>query len=111
MAASFELKKTANGQFMFNLKAANGEIILTSESYKEKTGALNGIESVRKNAPNDARYERKDGEGKYSFSLKAANGEKIGRGESYTSKSGRDNGIESVKKNAPEAKVKDVTEG
>lgn len=109
MAGTYELKKTANGKFMFNLKAGNGEVILTSESYNEKAGALHGIESVRKNSPDDARYERKDGDGSYSFSLKAGNGEKIGRSESYTSKAGRENGIESVKKNGPEATLKDIT--
>lgn len=49
MAGKFELKKTKNGQFFFNLKAANGQIILTSEMYKSKSGAQNGIESVKKN--------------------------------------------------------------
>ena len=51
MAGKFELKKTSNGQFRFNLKASNGQIIATSESYKTKAAALNGIESVKKNAP------------------------------------------------------------
>ena len=50
MAAEFELKKTANGQFHFNLKAGNGEIIATSEMYGSKASAENGIESVKKNA-------------------------------------------------------------
>ena len=51
MAGKFELKKTSNGQFRFNLKASNGQVIATSESYKTKAAALNGIESVKKNAP------------------------------------------------------------
>ena len=51
MAARFELKRDAAGKFRFNLKAANGEIIATSEAYERKSSALNGIESVRKNAP------------------------------------------------------------
>jgi uncharacterized protein len=50
MAAKFELKQTAGGQFHFNLKAGNGEIIATSEMYESKASAKNGIESVRKNA-------------------------------------------------------------
>ena len=58
MAGTFELKQAKNGQYMFNLKAGNGEIILTSEMYKAKAGAENGITSVRTNAPIDARYER-----------------------------------------------------
>jgi uncharacterized protein YegP (UPF0339 family) len=50
MAAKFELKKNAKGQFHFNLKAGNGEIIATSEMYESKASAKNGIESVKKNA-------------------------------------------------------------
>jgi hypothetical protein len=50
MAAKFVLSKTSNGQFRFNLKAGNGEIIATSESYTTKAAALGGIESVKKNA-------------------------------------------------------------
>jgi uncharacterized protein YegP (UPF0339 family) len=51
MAGKFELYKDARGEFRFRLKAGNGEIIATSEGYKSKAGALNGIESVQKNAP------------------------------------------------------------
>lgn len=47
----FELKPSSDNQFMFNLKASNDEIIATSERYTTKQSALNGIESVRKNAP------------------------------------------------------------
>jgi uncharacterized protein YegP (UPF0339 family) len=58
MAARFVLKAAAGGQFMFNLKAGNNEVILTSELYTQKASAEAGIESVRKNAPDDARFER-----------------------------------------------------
>lgn len=50
MAAKFEIKKTSGGQFHFNLKAGNGEIIATSEMYNSKDSAKNGIDSVKKNA-------------------------------------------------------------
>ena len=50
MAGKFELKKAASGQFHFNLKAGNGEIIATSEMYESKSAAKNGIDSVKKNA-------------------------------------------------------------
>ena len=50
MAAKFELTKDAVGNYRFNLKAANGEVIASSEAYETKTGALGGIESVRTNA-------------------------------------------------------------
>ena len=51
VAGKFEVKATKSGQFMFNLKASNGQIIATSEHYKTKAACLNGIESVKKNAP------------------------------------------------------------
>ncbi len=54
MAGKFELKTTKSGQFMFNLKAGNGQIIATSEHYTTKAAALNGIESVKTNAPDAA---------------------------------------------------------
>ena len=110
MAAKFELKQTANGEFMFNLKAGNGEIILTSERYKSKQGALNGIESVRKNAADAHRFEQREAaNGQPYFVLKAANGEIIGHSEQYATEQGMKNGIESVRKNAPEARVDDLT--
>ena len=50
MAGKFELKETKSGQYLFNLKASNGQIIATSEQYTTKAAALKGIESVRKHA-------------------------------------------------------------
>ena len=50
MSAKFVIKKDKSGQYRFNLKAGNGEIIATSESYTSKAGCKNGIESVKKNA-------------------------------------------------------------
>lgn len=54
MAGKFVIKKTSNGQYRFNLKAGNGEIIATSETYTSKAGAKAGIESVKENAPGAA---------------------------------------------------------
>jgi uncharacterized protein len=51
MAAKFELFKDKQGKYRFRLKAANGEIIAVGEAYESRSGALNGIESVRRNAP------------------------------------------------------------
>ncbi len=47
----FEIYKDNAGEFRFRLKAKNGEPILASEGYKAKASCVNGIESVRKNAP------------------------------------------------------------
>ncbi|HTT54619.1 MAG TPA: YegP family protein [Streptosporangiaceae bacterium] len=51
MAGKFVLKKGSSGKFHFNLLAGNGQVIATSEAYERKEAALNGIESVKKNAP------------------------------------------------------------
>jgi uncharacterized protein len=51
MAAKFELFKDHAGEFRFHLKAANGEIIASSQGYKSKEAAENGIKSVQTNAP------------------------------------------------------------
>ena len=51
MAGKFELYEDKSGEFRFRLKAGNGEVIATSsESYSSKAAALNGIESIQKNA-------------------------------------------------------------
>ncbi|MFC1866203.1 DUF1508 domain-containing protein [Chloroflexota bacterium] len=49
--AKFEINKDKAGEFRFNLVALNGEIIAVSEGYTNKDGVLNGIDSVRRNAP------------------------------------------------------------
>ncbi len=51
MTAKFVLKKGSTGKYHFNLLAANGQVIATSEAYESKAATLNGIESVKKNAP------------------------------------------------------------
>ena len=54
----FELKQSGD-KYHLSFKAANGQVILTSQMYASKSGAMNGIESVKKNAGNDDLYERK----------------------------------------------------
>ena len=53
----FEVYTDKAGEFRFRLKAANGQVIATGEGYKGKDSCLNGIESVKKNAP-DAEIEK-----------------------------------------------------
>ncbi|MBQ8801695.1 MAG: YegP family protein [Clostridium sp.] len=117
----FVITTTKNGEFTFNLKATNGQVILTaSESYSSEDGVKGGIESVQKNAlahvedqtvenfetlthPKYEVYQDKAGE--YRFRLKAKNGQNIGKSEGYKTKASCLNGIESVGKNAPEAEI------
>lgn len=98
-----------NQEYYFRLKAGNGQVILTSQGYANKSGAQNGVESVKKNAADESRFEKKTAaNGKFFFSLKAGNGQVIGSSQMYQAESGRDNGIASVAKNAG-GEVKDLT--
>lgn len=56
----FEMYTDKAGEFRFRLKARNGEVIAASEGYKAKASCLNGIDSVRRNAP-DAAVEKPEG--------------------------------------------------
>ncbi len=106
--AKFVITPSTNGDFRFNLKAGNGEIILTSQGYSSKSACKNGIESVRTNSQVDEHYEKiTANDGRYYFNLKAANTQVIGTSEMYESSSGRENGIASVKANAPGATVEE----
>lgn len=51
MAGKFEYYSDKSGKYRFRLKAGNGQIIATSEAYNSKDACLNGIESVKTNAP------------------------------------------------------------
>ncbi|MEX0314285.1 YegP family protein [Flagellimonas sp.] len=104
----FEIKTDKSGQFRFNLKAGNGQVILSSEAYTTKAACENGIESVKTNSQDDNRYDRKTAkDGSPYFNLKASNGQVIGASEMYSSSSAMENGIASVKSNAPGADVED----
>lgn len=106
MPGKFELKTASNGKFFFNLKAANGEVILTSQQYKDIASAKKGIASVQENAANEARFEIKTAkDGEFYFVLKAGNMQVIGNSETYPSEAALKKGIASVQKNAPDATI------
>jgi uncharacterized protein len=112
MPGKFEIKNARNGKVHFNLKASNGQTILSSEKYESRQAAVKGVESVRKNAGNEGRFERKTGkDGSAYFVLKAANGEPLGRSEMYKTKRSMENGIASVAKNAADSVVADADDG
>ena len=118
----FVISKDKKGEFRFNLKAGNGEIIASSEGYSSLDGCKNGIASVQKNcvaAIEDQTVEGfetlknpkfevyKDKAGEFRFRLKASNGQNIVVGEGYKAKAGCLNGIESIRKNAPDSEIKE----
>ena len=55
MAGKFELWTDKGGDWRFNLKASNGQVIATSQGYASKASAMNGIDSVKSNAPGAGR--------------------------------------------------------
>ncbi len=104
----FELKKSSD-KFHFVLKAANGQVVLSSQMYASKSSAMNGIESVKSNCGDDNCFEKKTAKnGKFHFNLKSTNGQIVGSSQMYANESGMNNGIDSVKNNAPSAEVKEV---
>lgn len=106
MAGKFEIYKDKAGEFRFRLKAANGQNILSSKSYKTRRGVVNGVESVRKNAPKPDRFEKiETASGKFAFQLKAANGRVIGSSHSYNSDYGAAKGIEAVERTATSSRI------
>lgn len=113
--------KTVKSGIKFDLKAKNGEVIATSETYSSEAACRKGIESVKANSviakledqtaadftvvtnPKFEVYVAKSGE--FRFRLKARNGEIIAASEGYKAKASCLNGIESVRKNAPDADI------
>lgn len=105
----------------FDLKAGNGEVILSSEVYNSLASCRNGVASVQKNAPIAALEDQTaegwkteknpkfeiytDKAGEFRFRLKARNGQIIGVSEGYKKMASCANGIESVRKNAADSKV------
>jgi uncharacterized protein YegP (UPF0339 family) len=84
--AQFELwKEEADGQWYFVLRNQAGNILLNSEGYTGRTGAVNGIESVRENGKQSTKYSLiQEADGSISISLKAGNGQEIAENGPYT---------------------------
>ena len=118
--SKFVIRSVASG-VKFDLRAANGQTVASSETYHTGAACLKGVESVRKNAPaakvedqtlegyavqSNPKFELyQDKAGQYRFRLKATNGKIIAASEGYVTKASCENGIDSVKTNAPEAEV------
>lgn len=105
----FEIFNTDSGKFAFRLKAANGQIVLASQTYEGRSGAENGVISVIENASESSFEKLTAKDGSPYFNMKAANGQIIGKSQMYNSESARDNGIASVITNAKEKVINDVT--
>jgi uncharacterized protein YegP (UPF0339 family) len=110
MAGYYELKTSTNGQFFFNLKAANNETIVSSEQYKSKDSAKNGIAAVQKNCADGKNFDKKTArDGSFYFSLRSKdNGQILGRSEMYKSPAAMEKGVKSVMTNGPTTTIKEA---
>ena len=116
----FVIRNVTTG-FKFDLKAANGQVIATSEVYESRAACVKGIKSVQKNAAvakvedqteagfpavTNPKFELfADRAGQFRFRLKARNGGIIAVSEGYAAKASCENGIESVRRNAVDAGI------
>ena len=91
-----DLWKSTDGQWRFHVVAGNGRILLSSEGYTSRTGALNGVLSVLDNGVDPAMYQlNKTASGQYNLRLVAANREVIAFTEAYATKSSATRAIKS----------------
>ena len=120
--SKFRIRQVPSG-IKFDLTAANGHVVLTSEVYTTGAACLRGIASIRANAPGAKLEDRteegytpcsnpkfelyRDKSGEYRFRLKARNGRVIGISEGYTTHAGALSGVESVIKNAAGAEIEE----
>lgn len=118
----FQLRRTAAG-YKFDLKAANGETVATSEVYLSQAACVKGAQSVAKCAPrakladltagqapaSNPRFELyQDQGGAYRFRLKARNGKIIAVSQAYTTRAACTGGVESVRENAAQAIIEEI---
>ena len=121
LSGFFEIKKSKDGRFVFNLYASNRVIIATSQVYSSSSSALNGANSVIANAeraaiedntlknPTSVSFPKweiyRDKAEKYRFRLFAPNGSCICHSQGYTSKASCKNGIESIIRTVKDADI------
>lgn len=97
-AGKFNLWQSTDGQWRFNLKSGNGAVLLTSEAYTSRTGAINGILSMQTNGVDPAMYEVRKTNTGYILHMLAANHESIGFSQVYKTKSSATRAITSSTK-------------
>lgn len=111
MSAKYEVYRTEEDGWFFQLKAPGSQVILVSEVYKSLSGCINGIESCREHATFDRFYGRDDVDSRFSFHVRASNNRTIGHGSECVSVEDREAVIRKVKRYAPSAQIVKRTSG
>lgn len=105
----FEMLAANDGKVFFQLKAANGEIVLLGRGYPNKFEAIQAIASVMRYGTYEMRYARKQtADGRHFFQLLSPSSRILGWSEMYPSKQGRDNGIMAVRRAVQFGRVLDL---
>jgi uncharacterized protein YegP (UPF0339 family) len=110
MAATYLLKKNADGKFVFTLNTHAGEVLLTSVDYAEKDSALRSISAARRLAHNARNYELLTAEnGLLYFVVRNARKEVIVRSDMYPDSECLRNAMDRVKGTTRGARLEDLT--
>jgi uncharacterized protein YegP (UPF0339 family) len=105
----FEMITDKDGKVRFYLRAATGEIVLTSRYYLNMVEAIQGIDRVMRFGAVQSRFIQKETlDGKFYFQLLSASGRVIGQSPIYHSKLGCHNGIVAVRRSVQFGKVLDL---
>jgi uncharacterized protein len=108
--SKFLISLRKNGEYQFSVITDNGQVMMVSEGYTSMAACYNGIESVRKNALDVIKFDRKiSSNGKYYFNLKAGNGQIIGTSIMYENENSRDIGMKFVVDNIQNSTIEDQT--
>jgi len=106
----FQIFKGKNKKYYFNLKARNGQVILSSQGYADTRACKNGIKSVKDNSTSDENYDLKTAKnGKHYFTLLAKNKQIVGSSQMYSSQSSMKRGIAAVQRVATNATIEELT--
>lgn len=108
MSVRFEITKNEKGEFHFKLLNSDGKTLLRSEGYNAKASCTSGVDSVRKNAAEDKRFDVKTAaDGRPYFNLKASNGQIVGTSPMFADTAACDAAIAATKAGAAAAPVDD----
>ncbi len=92
-------------EWVFKLKASNGEVLFTSNGYSSKSGAMTGLEAVRKAVELGSFRVAQDKQKRFQFRIYATNSQLIMTGETYPNKESCFSAVDSVRRFLPGAKI------
>jgi hypothetical protein len=104
----YELKRSVDGKYVFNLKGEQHEVLLTSHPFPKKTEALAAIETMRRSGASESSFELKRAvTGNPFFVLKSERDEVLGRSEFFGSESAAWRAMQAARKQCPTVDVRD----